>query len=105
MSQLLWRVRATDRAAEHIRRISAWWRENRLAAIDLFDEELHAAMERLASTPGSGAPHHSEAVPGLRRILLPRSRYHAYYTVDVERREVLVRAIWHTSRSQWHPRR
>lgn len=36
----------------------------------------------------------------VRRILLHNSRYHVYYTADSDRREVMVRAVWHAARGQ-----
>jgi hypothetical protein len=36
----------------------------------------------------------------MRRILMPRTRYHVYYVVAEDERLVLVHAVWHTARGQ-----
>jgi plasmid stabilization system protein ParE len=36
----------------------------------------------------------------MRRILMPRTRYHVYYTADDGDRLVRVHAVWHLSRGQ-----
>lgn len=46
--------------------------------------------------PSLGAPAKAERAPGLRRVLLRRTRYHAYYRVRDEVLEVL--AVWHAAR-------
>ena len=76
--------------------IDSWWQENRGASPDLFVEELDRTLHRLGRVPAIGTPHLSR--PGVRKLLLPRSRYHVYYEVHDELREVHVLAVWHTSR-------
>jgi plasmid stabilization system protein ParE len=70
----------------------------RPSAPGLFSDEFTRAVERLKSMPGSGAVFDSMSVRGARRILLPRCGYHVYYTLDSKKREVLVRAVWHSAR-------
>lgn len=50
------RVRLTKRALGHLQRIDAWWRENRLAAPDLFESEAERALDLLAETPSWAFP-------------------------------------------------
>ena len=95
-----YRVELSPEALEHAQAIRAWWAENREAAPDLFVDELGAAMRKLATTPRSGAPYESSDVRGMRRLLMPRTRYHVYYTIDEGPRLVRVHAVWHTSRGQ-----
>ena len=47
------RVRLTKRALGHLQRIDAWWRENRLAAPELFESQAERALE----TPIMGVPY------------------------------------------------
>lgn len=93
-----WTVSFTTTAAEQAQVVNDWWMQERPSAPALFAEELTRAVERLKSMPGSGAVFDSASVPGARRILLPRCGYHVYYTLDTKRREVLIRAIWHSAR-------
>jgi plasmid stabilization system protein ParE len=38
-------------AQTQARNVAAWWRENRPAAPDLFDDEIAAVLDRLAEAP------------------------------------------------------
>ena len=100
MTDRPWGVVFTADASKQVDAIHAWWTANREAAPTLFVDELSGALDRISRLPGTGAPFASRAVPGLRRALLPRCRYHVYYTVHSARREVIVRAVWHAARGQ-----
>ena len=89
-------VHTTPEADAQITAIDEWWRVNRLAAPDLFLEELAASFETVARTPGIGRRYRRSPLPGTRRILLTRSRYHIYYTSSA--RELVVLAVWHAQR-------
>lgn len=47
-------LRFTPRALAEAKRIKTWWRRNRAAAPDLFEQELAAALDRIAQAPGLG---------------------------------------------------
>jgi len=78
------RVVVAGRARLAIVCIADWWAANRPKAPHLFDEELQKTLELLAAAPTVGEAWPSKRVPGVRRWLLRRTRYHAYYTVDEE---------------------
>ncbi len=86
----------TPEAETHIRTIDRWWRLNRQAAPDLFVEELAACFDLLAANPHLGHAYRATRQPGIRRILLRATRYHAYYRVEND--TVFVLAVWHTQR-------
>jgi len=92
------RVVFTKVAQRHVDAIGAWWRRERLAAPDLFADELGAACAHLARVPSIGQPFDAPRPRGVRRLLLDRTRYHVYYTVDESRGLVVVRAVWHAVR-------
>lgn len=85
-------VLVAPEAEQQIRAIDAWWRANRPVSPDLFGGELREGFATLRTHPGTAprAPH--PTVKGLRRLLLPRTKYHIYY-VPTDRR-VLVLAVW-----------
>jgi plasmid stabilization system protein ParE len=89
-------VEFADEAREHAGNIDAWWRANRRAAPDLFTNELDKASLTLAENPALGRRY--EPRPGVRRLLLPRTRYHVYFVEESER--VLVVAIWGANRGR-----
>lgn len=65
-------VRTTPEADAQIGAIDDWWRRNRLAAPDLFDE-LAASFDVIGHTPQIGRLYRQSPVPGTRRILLKGS--------------------------------
>jgi plasmid stabilization system protein ParE len=92
------RVELSPEALGHAQHIRAWWRENREAAPDLFVDELAQALQKLERFPQLGPAYSRAEIEGMRRILLPQSRYHAYYTVVEDPDTVRVHAIWHIAR-------
>jgi plasmid stabilization system protein ParE len=95
-----YRVELSPEAPEQAQAIRAWWVENRPGASDLFADELGAAMRKLGAVPRMGALYEATALPEMRRVLMLRTHYHVYYTVDDDHRLVRVHAIWHMSRRQ-----
>lgn len=93
-------VVVTTRAANEIERAAGWWRDNRPGASGLFVEELATALAQLGQVPLTGRPFTSEHVPDVRAWLMPKTRYHLYYTVEEKRRTVQVRALWHAVRGR-----
>ncbi len=87
------------RAAKEIREAVAWWRQNRPAAPDLFEDELRAAVSLLGIQPLIGARALNVALAGVRRVQLSGSRYHLYYRIRPRARIVEVLALWHMSRA------
>jgi plasmid stabilization system protein ParE len=86
-----YQVRLAPRAQSQIDEVSAWWRANRPAAANLVADELEAAVDRIASAPSSGTVYRQVEFRSVRRVLLPRIRYHVYY--DIDEAKQLVR-IW-----------
>ena len=84
------------RASRDIDQIATWWSTNRPVAPDLFLAELEQMLAAVALMPTLGAQARSRRARGVRRILLPRTRYHLYYRVRDGAIEVL--AVWHAKR-------
>ena len=99
------RVIVQTEADEQALAIDSWWRENRPAAPGLFADELVAALGLLAEAPGAGRRYSAKDIPGLRRLMLPASRYHVYYVHDSEAGIVHVIAIWSAVRGKGPPLR
>lgn len=77
-----------------------WWRKNRPSAPGLFASELRATTELLALSPDVGLGVRHRVIRDLRRILLPVTRYHVYYTHAKGDAVVLVLAIWSAVRGR-----
>jgi len=94
------RVRATSEAHSQALLAAVWWRANRPAARDLFIHELAGALDLLERAPNAGRRYPAGSIPGLRRLLLPSTRYHVYYVHDSEAGEVIVLAVWSAVRGR-----
>jgi plasmid stabilization system protein ParE len=90
------KVELSAEAEAQVDRIDAWWREHRQAAPDLFADELDEAVRALAATPGIGVRYAPK--PGVRRVLLTRTRYHLYVIEEAAR--VYVVAVWSAYRGR-----
>jgi plasmid stabilization system protein ParE len=99
-----YRVGLAPEAFDQIERVQSWWAENRRAAPGLFMDEFRAAVDRLARAPGSGVLFpHPRLADEIRRVLMPRTRYHVYYTVDDDAALVWIVAVWHSLHGQGPP--
>jgi hypothetical protein len=85
------RVRFTATAQRHVDRERQWWLEHRVH-VDVFADEFEQALKVLALLPAAGSAYSQAAVPGLRRVYVPKVACHLYYTFDEA--EVIVRAFW-----------
>jgi plasmid stabilization system protein ParE len=90
------RVELSVEAQAQVERIDAWWREHRPAAPSLFAEELEEALRRLAEAPASTVRYPPR--PGVRRLLLPRTRHHLYVLEEGTRVHVV--AVWSAHRGR-----
>ena len=96
-------VRITALAAQHIRAAKAWWRNNRTAAPQAIDQELKRAFTLIASQPTAGARATDVELPNVRRVFLPRVKYHVYYHVVGVPERIEVVAFWHARRGHGPP--
>ena len=76
--------------------IDSWWRENRLAAPDLFFNELTHALDLIASPHYVGPRYVNRRYPGMRRYLMRATRYHVYYLP--RDKDLVIIAVWGASR-------
>ncbi len=78
--------------------VRSWWEANRTDAPSLFLDELTATLAVLEISPHIGRPYTETTLPGVRRLGMPRTRYHLYYVVDDNASRVMVYAVWHAAR-------
>jgi len=64
------RIRTTPQAEAQALAAATWWRTNRLAAPDLFTDELAGALDLIARAPEIGHRYRHPRVPGVRRLRL-----------------------------------
>lgn len=87
-------VRFSPEAEEQADRIDTWWRDNRPEAAGLFARELAEAKDLLVASPKSAPIFTILNEQPVRRIWLPKTRHHVYYTCDFENGVVMVHAVW-----------
>lgn len=92
------RVVVTTTARAHVRAVVRWSVENDRGIPEIFLAELDSALARIGEQPYSGQLYQRSPIEGVYRVLLRRSGYHAYFTVDAEVGDVVVRAIWYAGR-------
>ena len=90
----------TREAERHIETIDAWWRTNRPASPDLFEQELAGALDLIQTWPGVGRRRRHRSISGLRRVLLRATRYHVYYASPPGSDTVFVLAVWSAVRGR-----
>jgi plasmid stabilization system protein ParE len=84
------RVALSGQAATQAQEIDGWWRDNRLAAPDLFTRELEEALQALEQMPSLGTRY--EPKPDVRRLLLRRTQYHLYFVEEGD--TLYVVSVW-----------
>ena len=89
-------MRFSPHSFRQIDAADSWWIENRPANPHLFLAELQTALKQIQRFPTIFADLKDNRVPGLRRLLMSRTRYYVYWTVSNDAIEIL--AVWHTSR-------
>jgi len=97
------RVVVTATARAHVRAVVRWCVEHDRGVPETFLAELESAIDRLSEVPHSGHRYLQSPIAGVYRLLLRRSGYHVYYTIDADVSEVLVRAVWYTGRGSGPP--
>ena len=90
----------TPRARRRAIAAAKWWRANRLVAPELFDEELARAKRKLAEKPDIGQLYETFGEIVVRRLLLPKTEQHLYYSVDETADLVIVYTIWGARRGK-----
>jgi plasmid stabilization system protein ParE len=87
------KLRLAKRALAEAKRLKTWWLANRPKAPDLFERELDAALERIATDPHVGVLYGQGKLESpVRRVLLPKTKTHVYWAVDGD--EIVVVSIW-----------
>jgi hypothetical protein len=87
-----------DTAEEQLRESCEWWMTHREANPSLVMDEYERCVSLLESSPDIGARFHRSRVPGVRRLLMKRTKHHVYSLHDEPN------AIVYTSRSGAHRR-
>lgn len=91
MSRL--RVVITATAQAHVRAVVRWCVKNDRSVPETVLVELDGVIARIGEHPHSGHLYLQSPIDGVYRVLLRRSGYHVYFTVDENVGDVVVRAV------------
>ena len=92
------RVRISRRAAGEVERARRWWLANRDKAPAAFDDGFASLVDNFSKMPFDlGAS--VVGLAGVRRILLRRTRYYAYFQLHEPSGDVEILAVWHSNRA------
>ena len=92
------RLRLTPRALAEAKRKKTWWLRNRPAVPALFEQELIATFDSIIAMPTIGADYRADFDVQVRRVLMPKTRNHVYFTVRGE--EVVILSVWGAQRAR-----
>lgn len=93
------KIKIGKRAQREVRRVSKRWYETADYPL-LFEQEFEYALHRLLRLPKAGTPYPTEKRPHLMRILLPKTEYHVYYSLERDETLVVVHSVWGARRKR-----
>ncbi|WP_437914051.1 type II toxin-antitoxin system RelE/ParE family toxin [Sorangium sp. So ce302] len=91
-------VRFARRASHELDRIEAWCQTNRPALWPVFIAELAQAVRLLRTAPELGHEYQAVRTHGVRRLLLERTQFYAYYRYHPTKALVVILSVWSTRR-------
>jgi hypothetical protein len=89
----------SKRARRAAERIDARWLEHGDDP-KLFARELLETFHHLVSVSAAGTPAPTARRPGLRRILMQKSKCHIYFEIDQRKQVVRVLTVWNAQRER-----
>lgn len=94
------KLKVTKRAQRRVKLVGAWWREHRPAAQNAFVDELEWAKEEMLSRPNLAPRYETASGKVFRRLLLPTTQQHIYYTVHQTSGLIIVHTVWGARRGR-----
>ena len=94
------KLKITKRAQRRVKLVGAWWREHRPAAQNAFADELEWAKGEMLSRPNLATRYQTASGKVCRRLLLPTTQQHVYYTVQEDADLVIVHTVWGARRGR-----
>ena len=88
------RVLATPQAAELLELRKSWWRANRPATAELFDQEFLEVAALIGDKPDLFPVFLRAGERKIRRILMEKAACHLYYEIDEAAGVVRIVSAW-----------
>jgi plasmid stabilization system protein ParE len=83
-------------AEAQLAEIADWWREHRPEASASVVDEFERCVTLLEHSPDVGARFQRSRIPGVRRVLMRRTKNFVYYLHDADHQVVYILAVWGT---------
>jgi plasmid stabilization system protein ParE len=90
-------------AAQHIREIEEWWRENRMAAPNAVRQELQRVLRLITVTPLIGRRATDVELENVRFVHMSRISHSLYYRVMEKPPRLELLALWSDRRGEGPP--
>lgn len=87
-------VVVVDAAEAQLAEIHDWWITHRSDVPTLVLDELERCVTLLQNSPDIGTRFHRTTIPGVRRLVMKRTKHFVYYVHDAVNEIVYVIAIW-----------
>ncbi len=93
------KVRFTPEAEEQADASDIWWREHQDIR-DLFARELAATVALLLVNPTLGTVYTVLDGQPMRKVLMPKTRHHVYFTSDIGTGVIFIHSVWGAPRGR-----
>ena len=94
------KLKITKRAQRRVKLVGVWWREHRPEAPSRFADELEWAKREMLSRPNLAPRYETTSGKVCRRLLLPTTEQHVYYTVHKDADLIVVHTVWGARRGR-----
>ena len=86
-------------ADEQLLVIHEWWIINRSSSPTLVIDEFERCVSLLVGSPDIGTPFRRTSVPGVRRLVMTKTKHFVYYVHDGTNAVVYILAVWGAPKS------
>jgi plasmid stabilization system protein ParE len=93
------KIEIGTRAQRQVERINSRWQGHADYPL-LFEEELEEAFRDLLAMPHLGTRYPMAKRPHVKRLLLKKSKYHLYYSLERDEAVLIIHSVWSARRKR-----
>ena len=95
MTEDLYKLQLRDHATRELKEVYAWYEEQQTGLGEEFAKEIHEKLKKITNNP----QHYKNTYKNYREALVDRFPFLIVYIVAESAKEILIIAIFHTSRN------